>query len=297
MKTRLCSARYRYSKKKLVGLQIGTFYVRKPDYADLDAATHPEFICLMNILETKCSNPIIHLNLAYVVSNNVRFLLVKDGGYLNKYYYQVSTEEALLRWPNLSFYSLQQIELNFFVEAGLVLNTSSPMNKTSQEPLKTYLNVIRGTAVSEDVDDDDKSVSTMSSDGREKGKSLASSKMKNTTADKDHSKLTKKPRAEYGKSGKNRIRKKRLSQITDENPEVILVSPPTKRQRVGGRASASTATTNSVSSASATSSLEPRTIFPQTSADAPVTLPVEGSYAHTYTDYSIFIRSIKKHSI
>jgi len=281
----------------LVGLQIGTFYAKKPDYAHLDAATHPDFLCLMNILETKCSNPINHLNLAYVTNNNVRFLLIKESSLLSKYYNQVSTEEALSRWPNLSFYALQKIELNFFVEAGLVLNEKSPMHVTSQEPLKTYLQVIKGTAVPEYVDDDDKSVSAVSSDGREKGKSLASSKMKNTNADKGHSKLTKKPRAKSGESGKYRKKEKRLSQITDENPEVFLVSPPTKRQRGGGSAPASTTTTNSVSSASATSDLEPRTIFPQTSVAAPVTLPNEGSYAHTYTDYSIFIRSIKKHSI
>ena len=117
---------------ELISYQICTFFALKPECADMDPTKYPDFLCLMSILETLCSNPVLHFGCGYVCENNVRYLLARDNSFLNKYYEKKSTEDALLRWPKFSFYGMQRIEQEFYAQAGLVHNPNSPMNQTSQ---------------------------------------------------------------------------------------------------------------------------------------------------------------------
>lgn len=121
-----------YKSGKLISYQICTFYALKPEYADLDPTKYPNFLCLMNILETLCSNPVIYFGCGYVSENNVRYLIARDNGFLNRFYEKKSTEEAKDRWPNFSYFGMLRIEQQFYAQAGLVHNPNSPMNKTSQ---------------------------------------------------------------------------------------------------------------------------------------------------------------------
>ena len=127
----------------VVTTSICCFYLRKLEYKDCDESKFPEFICLVNILETMCFNSVNHYVVAFVSGNNVRFLLVKESGYLAKYYDKVDFEIGLARWPNFSFYSLQEIERNFYLEAGLVFDPTASMSRDDKKPMQIYCEIVR----------------------------------------------------------------------------------------------------------------------------------------------------------
>ena len=135
----------RADKGKFPTLQICTFYVRKPEYRDLDERKFPLFIVLVTILETLCSNAQNHLLVAYVLEGNVRFLLIKEGGYLSTYYDSATFAEGIQRWPHFSWYSLQRIACNFFIEAGLVFHPGrDELKRENKGPVATFCSIVKG---------------------------------------------------------------------------------------------------------------------------------------------------------
>ena len=147
--TSVRSAKSIVVKKEVSTIQICTFYVRKPQYIDLDEKKFPVFILLVSILETLCFAPSMHLLLCYVLQGNVRFLLAKEDNYLTKFYDPVTFAEGIQRWPNFSWYSLQRIACNFFIEAGLVYHKGDGPRVLAREnklPMTEFCSLLRGAS-------------------------------------------------------------------------------------------------------------------------------------------------------
>lgn len=120
------------------------YYRRKAEFNLLDPAKYPEIINLVSLLETMCFNPTLHIVVAYVLGVSVRFLLVKDQKYLATHYDLISIEEGISYWPNFSWYKLERILVNFFVEAGLVYDPLSGQQRGNKSPMERFFAIAKG---------------------------------------------------------------------------------------------------------------------------------------------------------